>query len=510
MEFEAIRLHNVTLADESGASMLNNFNLYIYKGEIFGLICINTYGLDALIQLICQNTPIRYGHVYFSEELINSYRKNSRNANAVAVIDKRNRLLEDLNISDNIFVLRPGFKEFLIPEKALDKRVKAIAKELGLSISGRTKASDLTMYERCSIELMRAAASGAKLIILRDISNILGCSELKTFQGSIRRYAASGISFLYISSYCEEAAQICGRAALMENGEILKVMDSEIISLPSLKSFCRESFPHEIGERINTEFGIRESDSCRAKKPASAADMRQSAELPVFEMANVSYGSLKNFSLSVLKGECVLLLDRDNASAPCVEAIMAGLAKRWQGEIFFEGNAKPCKSSKGILDNALVIGVNPTKSMIFANMSYIDNLCFPLERRSKLLWFGRRARRCVQREYEKYLGQDVFADDVSLLSPLSLYNLVYYRACLFKPKVVFCVEPLSEADRFVRRHVISLIETLLGRGISVVMLSCGLRDNLILSDRVFVVENGFKTCEYSRSDFAGLRIGKDL
>jgi ribose transport system ATP-binding protein len=139
-------------------------------------------------------------------------------------------------------------------------------------------------------------------------------------------------------------------------------------------------------------------------------------------------------------------------------------------------------------------------------MSYIDNLCFPLERRSPFLWANSRARNCVRREYEKFLGPDIHEEDISRLSPLSLCDLIYYRVCIFNPKVVFCIEPLSEADQALRKRVMSLIQTLLDRGISVVTISSVMRENLLLSDRAIVVEKGSKTREYSRSDFPGLKI----
>ncbi|MDR3120913.1 MAG: sugar ABC transporter ATP-binding protein, partial [Clostridiales bacterium] len=169
MKTETVRLNRVTVQSR-GSVRLNDVNLHIYRGEIMGLICVNQYGLDTLISLLCQNIPIHYGHVYFRETLVNSYQSSSARLNKTAVIDRNSRLVEHLTVSDNIFVMRPGFKKFIIPEKALDMQLDRLTRDIGVSIRGASRADGLPPFERCAVELLRAVASGTALVILRDVS----------------------------------------------------------------------------------------------------------------------------------------------------------------------------------------------------------------------------------------------------------------------------------------------------------------------------------------------------
>ena len=83
--------------------------------------------------------------------------------------------------------------------------------------------------------------------------------------------------------------------------------------------------------------------------------------------------------------------------------------------------------------------------MLFSEMSYLDNLCFSLDWRFPTLWMSRRIKRSILREYEPLIGKDIHAQDITHLSPYSLYNLVYYRIHLYHPKVVFLMQPFAGA-----------------------------------------------------------------
>ena len=92
MKNEILRLERVTVIRDE-VTLLDNFNLHIFQGEIMGLVCINANGKEPLIQLISQNLPIHYGRVYFNEVLVNNYRHSPMTMNKVAVIEQKSSCL---------------------------------------------------------------------------------------------------------------------------------------------------------------------------------------------------------------------------------------------------------------------------------------------------------------------------------------------------------------------------------------------------------------------------------
>ncbi|MFT4004583.1 MAG: ATP-binding cassette domain-containing protein [Lacrimispora sp.] len=182
MRKEILRLNNVTL-EENGERYLDNLNLYILQGEIMGLIVSDAKGSTQLIHLICHNIPISFGGVYYEDKRVNHYSYSDFTDNRVYVIEERGRLIDSLTISDNLFVMRKGFKKYIINSKVLDSQAERLMAEIGFSIDPRRRADSMTAFERCVTELLKAILSGCKLIILDRISNFPKPDGIKAVPG---------------------------------------------------------------------------------------------------------------------------------------------------------------------------------------------------------------------------------------------------------------------------------------------------------------------------------------
>lgn len=473
MKKEILRLEKVTQISQ-GVTLLDNYNLHIFEGEVMGLVCINAHGKEALVQLICQNVPIHYGHIYFQENLVNNYEHSSMSMNKVAVIEKQSRLVEDLTVADNIFVLRRGFRKYLIDPKILGEQFRQFTEELDIHIDADELVSNLSFFQKCVVELLKAVVASVKLVVFRDISNFISTTDLKKIHELIRHYSKCGISFLYICNHHEEAFTICDRISLMENGKILKVLN-------------KKEFLDEMITPYTLDFSHIASQTSYISGKG------------ILKFENVSTENIKGMSFTVEKGECIVLLDMNNTILTDMMKLMNCEIKPISGRILLEGRRFLKKTFKK--REVCLIQENPTQSMLFREMSYIDNLCFLLDGKQPHMWINKNIRRSVIREYESLIGKDIYASDIMDLPPISLYNLIYYRIHLYHPKVVFCVQPFSGADMYLRHHLIELINELREKKITVIILAVSLSDSLVVADRLMIIEHGQLREEYRSEEF---------
>lgn len=159
-----------------------------------GLIPINSQGQSWLFRLLCQNYPIDYGRIYIDNQLVNYYEHSNNNRNRVYIIEKQSKLIQDLTVSDNIFVLKRGFRKYIINRKVLNKQVNLFLKEMNVSFDPDELVINLNRYEQCAVELLKAVISGSKLIVISDISNILSVVELSKLLNLIKFYSEKGFS----------------------------------------------------------------------------------------------------------------------------------------------------------------------------------------------------------------------------------------------------------------------------------------------------------------------------
>ena len=207
--------------------------------------------------------------------------------------------------------------------------------------------------------------------------------------------------------------------------------------------------------------------------------------------------------MRVLPGECVALLDRSNTILEDIVGLMTGNLRPRSGRLVMGG--RPFSGGDGTRGQAVgVIQADPTRTMIFEGLTALDNLCFMADRKGKFFWSGHAARASIAREYASVFGEDIYERDVRRLSRRTLYDLVYYRMHLYRPAVVFCVQPFFGADMYRRRHIIDLLELLRARGIALVLLMVNISDSLSVADRLLVAENGALLHEYDREGFCAL------
>lgn len=470
-----------TIQDE--VTLLDNFNLHIFQCEIMGLVCINANGKESLIQLISQNLPIHYGRVYFNEVLVNNYQHSPLTMNKVAVIEQKSRLIEDLSVADNVFVLRRGFKKYFINPRVLDEQLQRFTSTIGVHIDGNELVANLSPFEKCVVELLRAAIMGAKLIVIRDISNCISAADLAKFHSLLRYYCQKGFSFLYICNHHEEAFKICTRVSLMRDGKILKIFDQSQFQNDNVA-------PYYIGEFANVKKVIVNHQSREG----------------ILSFKNVCTENLHSMSFVVEKGECTVLFDVDNTVLSDIMQLMNGELYQNSGTIFLENTIYSQKMARHAVGNGVAfVGEDPIHSMLFKEMSYINNLCFLLDKKQNPVWITKKIIKNVIREYEPVVGQEIYEADIMNLKLQSLYDLIYYRIELCHPKIVFCLQPFAGADMYLRRHLIELINKLKKRGITVILLAVNIADSLVVADRLILFEKGRYSSEYSSSEFSLFR-----
>ena len=478
MKYEILRLDKVTRIID-GLTLLDEFNLHIFQGEIMGLVGINAHGQKELVELLCQNLPIHYGHIYFNEVMVNNYVNSSLSINKVSVIEKQSRLVEDLTVVDNIFVLRRGFKKYFINKGMLNAQLKLYVEALNIDIDGSELVLNLTTFEKSVVELLKAVVMGVKLIVIKDISNCVSAADLVKFQEILKYYCKQGFSFIYICNHHEEAFKVCHRISLMHNGKILKVLGQ--------KEFTREKMQPYYIECFND---IKESKIDKKRKKG------------ILQLKGIYTEHLKNMSFTIEKGECVTLLDMNNTVLTDIIQLMNGQIAASRGKIFIDG----CLFSKQHAAKALKYGVgfiaeNPIQSMVFKEMTYLDNLCFLVDAKRSHMKLNKRIQKSIIQEYEPLIGKDIYEKDVAPLSTAALYSMIYYRLHLFSPKVVFCVQPFYGADMYLRRHIIKLMGELKQKGITVIILAVNISDSLMVADRLIIIEQGRFSQEYDAEEF---------
>lgn len=477
MKQEIFRMERVTYI-ENGMVMLKDFHLQIYQGEIMGMVPLNNHGLSSFLKLLRANLSLHDGYVYYCGEKVNSWTGAARPSNRISVIQAKSSLVEHMTVADNIFVLRQGFHQELIHSRLLKRQMEPFLADIGMDIPAERYVEELTVFERVVTELLRAVILGKRLIVLCEVGALISYEELEKLHAILRHYAKQGFTFLYICSHLEEIARICDRVARLSNGRIQKITDraemaEEILRIcpeeyKSMVQSHRENSPHKKSGEAAMSWEQPPSDGCGG------------------------------FSFQVYKGECLVIQAAENEQFQRIAGVLTGKSRKETaqvriGQSLIPDLTKDCRVA--------VVQELATRTMLFGELSYMENLCMSLARRMPYLWLNHKIRKNIRAEYGPVLGEEVFDMTVEELSEKQKYRLIYTRVLLQKPRVAFCIHPFQGADVSHRMFIWSMLEMLLEQGIAVVIVSVGLSDSLALADRLMILQKGGGKKEISRENF---------
>lgn len=479
MREEILRMDRVTYM-EQGVTELNHFCLSLYAGDIMGLIPINDTGLGKLFKLMTQNLSIHYGYIYYRGRMVNQWKQSDGSYNRIGVVQTQSGLADDLTVADNVFVMRHGFRKRFIQRKVLERQLAPFLEEIDVHLSADAVAGELSPYHRLVTEIVKAVVADCRLIVLVEPGTVIGDERLNRLHEIIRHYAAKGFSFLYVSRHFEEAAQICDHAAFMLNGQIAKVLPTAQTTRQMLDCFGTEKYSRLVKNGRN-----------KAPSPGLT---------PAMALKGLRFGHIRGLDMTVASGECVVVQDMNNRIYDDLVSILTGSRRPAAGQVLVNGKPVDRKSQRDIA----IVQKMAADSMVFADMSYMDNLCFAMDHLVPSVWRRRGTREGIRRECAEQLGQEVFDMPVEQLSRKQRYELVYTRILLQHPKVAVCIQPFMHADVEHRMHIWTLMERLMDKDVAVVILAVNLADSLAFADRLIRIGEGQVVAQYRREEFGSL------
>ncbi|MGN0740180.1 MAG: ATP-binding cassette domain-containing protein [Treponema sp.] len=467
---EVLLLRHVSLS-ENGNEFLTDLSLSLCEGEILDLISIDGHGSESLIKLIMKNRLLDSGEFFFCGEQVADCCSFKKQMNKVAIVGSKSNLIPALTAGENLFVT--GIQKTLFAnQKQIRQMVKKVFSPYGFDFNADDYPENLSAFERCCFEIIKAKSDGCKVIILREPSSFLSPSELKRLHLLIKEIARSDkIAFIYLCNHHEEILKVCTSVAFLFSGTCLLKKQTDIIT-------------EEMMETISVD--------------ALNSVIKLKNEQPFVQTKNQVAKIESSFiSIDIHSSECLVILDLENKF---VQALKDALYEPEKSDY------SVTIAGKSAFKNPLLwsfVPENPCQHSLFYEMSYIDNLVIKsASLKMPGFWRRKKFRNTVIKEYEALCGSAIKKSNLYSLSCNQLYNLIYRRVQFENPKVVFIVQPFSALDMYQRIKVLEYISSLQKQGIAVVILAVSISDSLKLASRLVLIQHQKIIAELKPEDFA--------
>lgn len=201
---------------------VDNVNLKINKGEIFGIIGLSGAGKSTLIRCINRLEEPSSGNIFIENIDITTLDKESLRLmrKEIGMIFQHFNLLLQKTVYENIaFPLQLDG----VNKSQIDKRVTELLEYVELTDKKQAYPSQLSGGQKQRVAIARALANNPKILLSDEGTSALDPKTTKSILGLLNRIRNElGITIVMITHQMEVVKEVCDRVAIMENGRIVE------------------------------------------------------------------------------------------------------------------------------------------------------------------------------------------------------------------------------------------------------------------------------------------------
>jgi len=196
-----------------GIIALNSVSMHIESGEILGLIGPNGSGKTTLINVISGFYKCDDGKIFFKGTEITHLPTFKRSG--IARTFQVTRAFENLTTIENVILASYANTHDLAKS---EERALEILEKLGLSHRMDIPARNLTLLERKRLELARAMAREAELLLLDEVMAGLKPYEIDELAEVLKEFNERGTSMMIVEHVMRSVRKLCNRVIVLHEG----------------------------------------------------------------------------------------------------------------------------------------------------------------------------------------------------------------------------------------------------------------------------------------------------
>ncbi|MBV6658687.1 MAG: sugar ABC transporter ATP-binding protein [Devosiaceae bacterium] len=230
-----VDLRDISIAF-GGIKAVNQVSVDLYPGEVVGLLGHNGAGKSTLIKCLSGAYHKDAGEIYINGEqaTINNPR-DARRYN-IETIYQTLALADNLDAASNLFLGRELTNlAGLVDDAAMEAETRKIMGRLNPNFKKfSAPVSALSGGQRQSVAIARAVYFNAKILIMDEPTAALGPQETQMVADLIDELKRQGLGIFLIDHDVHQVKNLCDRAAVMKNGELVGVVDVDAVSVDDI------------------------------------------------------------------------------------------------------------------------------------------------------------------------------------------------------------------------------------------------------------------------------------
>ena len=479
-----------------GVRALDDVNLQVKKGSIHALVGENGAGKSTLMNVLSGIYPYGTytGDIIYDGEVCKFSKITDSESKGIVIIHQELALIPYMTIGENMFLGNERGKAFSIDWDTTYAEADKYLKIIGLQESSRTLVKDIGVGKQQLVEIAKALAKNARLLILDEPTSSLNESDSKALLDLLLQFKREGMTCIIISHKLNEVAYVADDITVIRDGKTIETLHQGVDDI-SEDRIIRGMVGREIADRFPKRPDVVIGDVCMEVK-------NWTVHHPVYREKKV----VDDVSFYVRKGEVVGISGLMGAGRTELAMSLFGhsYGSGISGTITLGGKDVMLKNEKDAIRHGLAYVTEDREGngLILSNPIRVNTTLANLEGVSHNTVVDTDKEYAVSDDYRQKLHTKCTGVEQTIgnLSGGNQQKVLLAKWMFTNPDVLILDEPTRGIDVGAKYEIYCIINQLVAEGKSVIMISSELPEILGMSDRIYVMNNGRIVGEFGKEE----------
>lgn len=453
---------------------LSDVTVTLSPGEIHSIIGENGTGKSTLMNIICGRFAPTIGQLFVDGQEVRFASPKEAQAHGIAIAPQEINLVPHLTVAENIMLGAHLGRGQVIDWKKTNAEATRHLHEVDKSIDPRARVGTLSKAQQQLVQLARAAATEARILIFDEPTATLTYREEEVLLSYIEGLAKEGRSAFYISHRLDEVRRLSHRITVLRDGVHVGQLSPEDATR----------------ERMVTLMAGRPPKAA-AQEPRRVDTDRMALEVQGLTRAP----EFSDVSFKLRKGEILGISGLVGSGRTEVAKCIFGATHAQTGTIRLEGQEVQFAGPLQAIQSGLIYLPEERKQEgIFPLLSIAENTALPtLDRFTGLLRVRNREMLAEVEDLARQLKAkfNSLSDPITSLSGGNQQKFIIARWLMREAKVLIMDEPTRGIDVNAKLEIQRVLRQLTEeRGLSIIVISSEMEELLDVADRILVMHEG--------------------
>ena len=469
-----------------GVKALDNVNLQVEEGEIHALVGENGAGKSTLMNVLSGIYPYGSyeGDIVYKGEVCQFQKITDSEKKGIVIIHQELALVPQMTIGENMFLGNERGSKNAINWNETYGEADKYLKMVGLSESSRVLIKDIGTGKQQLVEIAKALAKHAKLLILDEPTSSLNEKDSKALLDLMLEFKKQGMTMIIITHKLNEVVYVADKITVVRDGSTVETMDCHSMEI-SEDRIIRGMVGREITDRFPK------------RKDVAIGDVNlEVKDWTVYHPVYAGRKVVDGVNMNVKQGEVVGIYGLMGAGR--TELAMSIFGKSYgidiSGQLLLKGKVTTLKNPREAIDAKIAYVTEDRKGngLVLSNPIRVNTSLANMKGVSNKGIIDKDKEYQVAVEYKDKLRTKTpsVEQNVGNLSGGNQQKVLLAKWMFADPDILILDEPTRGIDVGAKYEIYCIINDLVKAGKSVIMISSELPEVIGMSDRIYIMNEG--------------------